>query len=213
VRLTAHALPALALCVDLPAHGVGPGVWAAAGAAWILQYARFRSAPVLLLGAATLNVAVIGYLWRFGASDTQLYALPVGLTAVVLGQVYRNSLSRPALASLRYGGASVVYLASLYESLQTPLASLGLVGLALVGIVAGGALRIRSFLYLGVSALVFAVGMNAVRFGLANQFLLALFLTATGLLVLVSMVVFTAKRAALAAARDRMRTRLKAWEP
>jgi len=86
------------------------------------------------------------------------------------------------------------------------------VGLCLLGVGAGIALRIRSYVYLGSAFLVTCVAANLVRFGMRDHRVGAAFLSLLGLMVVGFMVLLSAHRERLLQRYARVRSLLAAWE-
>jgi hypothetical protein len=84
--------------------------------------------------------------------------------------------------------------------------------LCVVGVAAGVALRIRSYVYLGSAFLVTCVLANLARFGIRDHRMGAAFLSLLGVGVVGFMVVFTAKRAELQEHYARVRAMMDTWE-
>jgi hypothetical protein len=89
------------------------------------------------------------------------WAVPPALSAIVAAQLNRDRLSREQLTAVRYLALTIIYLSStgqiwlsLGESLWPPML---LATLSVVGILAGIGLRVRAFLYQGMSFLLLSV--------------------------------------------------------
>jgi hypothetical protein len=135
-----------------------------------LSYTRKSWAAMI---AAT--VAGNGALWTM-LSDTehltflqnpQLWLIPPALSALVAAQVNRHRLAPEMLAAIRYAATIVIYVSStsqlfidgIGESLWPPMV---LLVLAVIGALLGIALRVRAFLFLGMTFTLMAlIGMVA----------------------------------------------------
>jgi hypothetical protein len=108
----------------------------------------------------------------------------------------------------------LVYAAAAFRplALDAPWAFFGCVALCVVGVGAGVALRIRSFVTLGSVFLVTTVVATLVRWGVREPRLGALFLSGLGLAVVAFMVVVTTKKAELLERYKRVRGALERWE-
>jgi hypothetical protein len=82
----------------------------------------------------------------------------------------------------------------------------------LLGVMAGIALRIRSYVYLGTAFLVTCIAANLVRFGMRDHRIGAAFLSLLGLMVVGFMVLLSAHREKLLSRYARVRSLLSTWE-
>ncbi|MDQ3262133.1 MAG: hypothetical protein M3Y59_00515, partial [Myxococcota bacterium] len=167
-----------------------------------------------LVAAAAFNLAL--YLVWLGshAGQAEYYVIPFGLSLLVLSHVFRHELDEGWQARLRAVAITTIYSASAWRALLfTDAWALGICALACVlGVAAGTALRIRSFVYLGTGFLVTSVLANLIRAGVSEPHLGALFLSVLGVLVVGFMVLFTARRAELIRRYERMRALMAEWE-
>jgi hypothetical protein len=121
-----------------------------------------RNRTFTLMAAILFNLAV-WFLYSFFQLRfqdlPQLLAVPVGLSIVLAAQVNSDRLSPRVLRNLRYLGLLVIYLSSAYKMFLTRdlIHAIILTVLSVLGGVLGMALRIRAFVYLGVTFLVFTV--------------------------------------------------------
>jgi hypothetical protein len=167
-----------------------------------------------LVSAGAFNTALF-FVWAgTGAGEPQYYVIPVGLSMLVLLRVFHEALSVDARAKLRALAITVVYVAGAWKPLmfQDGGAMLLCVLLCVVGVAAGVALRIRSYVYLGSAFLVTCVIANLARFGIRDHRMGAAFLSLLGVGVVGFMVVFTAKRAELQERYARVRAMMDTWE-
>jgi len=91
----------------------------------------------------------------------QLWLIPVGLIILVAEYLNSDRLSGTQSTGLRYLALSLIYVSSsteflreLGQSLWLPLV---LIGLSVLGVLVGIVLRIRSFIYLGVTFLAMVI--------------------------------------------------------
>ncbi|WP_227027520.1 hypothetical protein [Corallococcus soli] len=170
--------------------------------------------PASLMSVAAFNLALFFVWLGTGTGEPQYYAIPAGLSVLLLLRVFRGALSQDAYAQMRAVAVTCIYVAGAWKPLMfnDGEAMLLCVVLCLVGVGAGVALRIRSYVYLGSAFLVTAVAANLVRFGMRDHRVGAAFLSLLGLLVVGFMVVLSAHRAALLQRYARVRELLATWE-
>ncbi|WP_223638341.1 hypothetical protein [Corallococcus sp. EGB] len=173
-----------------------------------------RKGLASLVSVAAFNTALYFVWLGTGSGEPQYYAIPAGLSLLLLLRVFRKSLSRDAYAQLRALAVTGIYVAGAWKPLlfNDGGAMLLCVFLCLVGVGAGIALRIRSYVYLGSAFLVTAVAANLVRFGMRDHRMGAAFLSLLGLAVVGFMVVLSAHRATLLQKYARVRDLLATWE-
>jgi hypothetical protein len=167
-----------------------------------------------LMSVAAFNTALYFVWLGTGSGEPQYYIIPAGLSLLLLLRVFRGSLSRDAYAQLRAVAVTGIYVAGAWKPLMfnDSGAMLLCVFLCLVGVGAGIALRIRSYVYLGSAFLVTAVAANLVRFGMRDHRIGALFLSLLGVMVVGFMVMLSAHRATLLQRYARVREMLSTWE-
>ena len=144
--------------------GASPLVWFLGAVFYGALAARRRSLGYGLLAAAAANVG-LGVLWqRFDwglLEHPQLWLIPWGMTILAAEFLNHKRLGALLSTGLRYLGLSLIYIPSSAEFLrdlgQSVWLPLVLVGLSLLGILAGILLRIRSFLFLGLSFLLVVI--------------------------------------------------------
>jgi hypothetical protein len=112
-----------------------------------------RIAAVVLGNAAWWIVLVQQPGWGF-LSHPQFWLIPPAACVLVVAHLYRDRLEPAVAAGVRYAATLVIYISStadmLLQQIGTNLSGpIILVLLALVGMAAGVALRVRAFLYLG----------------------------------------------------------------
>jgi len=167
-----------------------------------------------LVSAGAFNAALFLVWQGTGAGEPQYYVIPTGLSLLVLLRVFQEALEPDTRAKLRALAITLVYVAGAWKPLmfQDGGAMLLCVFLCVVGVAAGVALRIRSYVYLGSAFLVTCVLANLARFGIRDHRMGAAFLSLLGVGVVGFMVVFTAKRAELQERYARVRAMMDTWE-
>ncbi|HZN35775.1 MAG TPA: hypothetical protein VFB80_18225, partial [Pirellulaceae bacterium] len=90
------------------------------------------------------------------ADHPQLWLIPPALSVLAAAQVNRHRLSAEALTAIRYAATIVIYVSSTSEIMLRGLGTdlrppMILLGLSVAGALAGIALRVRAFLYLGAA--------------------------------------------------------------
>jgi hypothetical protein len=167
-----------------------------------------------LASAVAFNAALY-FMWRgTGAGEPQFYIIPAGLSLLALLRVFQESLAPDTHAKLRALAVTLIYVAGAWKPLMfnDGWAMLLCVFICLVGVGAGVALRIRSYVYLGSAFLVTCVVANLVRFGVRDHRVGAAFLSLLGLMVVGFMVMLSAKREELMRRYERVRSMLSTWE-
>lgn len=202
LRLTL-VLPLLALATA-PWHFASAWTGSALLAAAVLYLSmagRLHNPWPAYLGVLALNGAV--YLWApLWAERFQLWQLnivPAATSVLVLLHLHRRELRPSVLHGGRLAALSALYAgAGLDLFLRPDLGVFALaLGLALIGIVLGIALRIRAFLYLGVTFLVLNVSGQLIRFYPESGLGRALILIGLGIVITAGMVFFSLKREAV----------------
>jgi len=211
-------LPLLALATA-PWQMASPwmgGTLLTTGVLYLSLAGTLRNPLPLYLGMLALNGAV--YLWaplwagRYGL--WQFYLIPGAVSVLALLHLHRRELRPSVLNGGRLAALSVLYAgAGLDVFLQPELwvFVLALV-LALAGIIAGIALRIRAFLYAGVAFLVLNVAGQLLQFYPEQGVSRALILIGLGATITGGMVLFNLKREAILQRIRIMRADLAGWE-
>jgi hypothetical protein len=223
--LAALRQPALVGAFLFPLLGLCTAPWGetASTAALLVGHAAHFAAVAVhparrgmasLASALAFNAALLVVWVGSGAGEPQYYLIPAGFSLLVLLGVFRHSLAPDTLARLRALAITVIYAAGAWQPLMfnNGRAMLLCVGLCLLGVGAGIALRIRSYVYLGSAFLVTCVAANLVRFGMRDHRVGAAFLSLLGLLVVGFMVLLSAHRERLLQRYARVRSLLAAWE-
>ncbi|MCE9605892.1 MAG: hypothetical protein K8U03_13430 [Planctomycetia bacterium] len=115
-------------------------------------------------------LAANGGLWYFLGNQEglgwlehpQIWIIPPALCVLIASHLNRSRLKEEQISAYRYGSAATIYVASTADVFlngvaEAPLLPLWLAGLAIVGIFAGIALRVRAFLFLGTAFLLLAL--------------------------------------------------------
>jgi Na+/H+ antiporter NhaD/arsenite permease-like protein len=149
------------------------------------------------------------------ADHPQLWLIPPALCVLVAGYLNRARLSAEQSAALRYGSAIVIYASSTADIFingvaDAPWLPAVLAGLSIVGVFAGILLRVRAFLYLGVTFLLVAI-LTVIWYAAIEQertWILWVAGIVTGVLIIALFGVFEKRRDDVL----RMVERLKQWE-
>ena len=141
--------------------GQTPVVWFLVGSFYgVLAFSR-RSVLCALLSLVTMNLGLWVALHQFGIEflrHPQLWLIPAAVAALAAEYLNRRRISEAQSTALRYFAMSLIYVSStadMYiagvgEDWRLPLV---LMVLSVAGVLLGILLRIRSFLYLGVTFL------------------------------------------------------------
>lgn len=167
-----------------------------------------------VLSAVAFNGAVLTLWFGSGWGEAQYVLVPMGLSGLLLVQVFSKELGDAWAARLRAVAVGLVYAAAAFRPLaiDAPWAFFLCVALCVVGVGAGIALKVRSFVTLGSIFLVTTVVATLVRWGVREPRLGALFLSGLGLAVVAFMVVVTTKKAELLERYKRVRGALERWD-
>ncbi|MDG4594945.1 MAG: hypothetical protein P9F75_04505 [Candidatus Contendobacter sp.] len=214
----ALGLPLLALATapwQLASVWTG-GTLLAAAVLYLSLASALRNPWPLYLGVLALNGAI--YLWaplwaeRHGL--WQFYIAPAAASVLALLHLHRRELRPNVLNGARLAALSALYAGAGLDVFLRPELSVFVLalGLALLGVVAGVALRIRAFLYAGVAFLVLNVAGQLIRFYPEQALSRALILLGLGTAITVGMVLFSLKREAILRRVRVLRADLAAWE-
>jgi hypothetical protein len=223
--LPALRRPALVGAFLFPLAGLLTAPWSepAYAAALLVGHAAHFAALALhpsrrglasLASVAAFNAALFVVWAGAGVGEPQFFIIPAGLSLLVLLRVFRGSLAPETSARLRAGAVTIIYVAGAWKPLMFSDAGgmMLCVLVCLVGVMAGIALRIRSYVYLGTAFLVTCIAANLVRFGMRDHRVGAAFLSLLGLLVVGFMVLLSAHREKLLGRYARVRSLLSTWE-
>jgi hypothetical protein len=170
---------------------------------------------VLAVGATNLGLWVLWDRLQWGFLEhPQLWLIPWGLTVLVAEYLNHRRLTSVQSAGLRYLGLLLIYVPSSTEFLRAVGESLWLplilISLSVLGVALGIALRIRSFLFLGLTFLSLVLTTMIWYASIRQQHMWVFWLFCIGLgLAVLAMVAFYEKRRndVLAAVRQ-----LKEWQ-
>jgi hypothetical protein len=173
-----------------------------------------RRSGASLVSAVAFNAALVVVWAGTGRGEPQYFVIPAGLSLLVLLRVFRDSLSQDTVSQLRAVAVTIIYVAGAWKPLlfNDGGAMMLCVLVCLVGVAAGIALRIRSYVYLGTAFMVTCVIANLTRFGMRDHRIGAAFLTLLGLMVVGFMVLLSAHREKLLMRYTRVRSLLATWE-
>jgi len=192
------------------------GTLLAAAVLYLALAGALRNPLPLYLGVLALNGTI--YLWaplwagRYGL--WQFYLIPAAASVLVLLHLHRRELRPKVLNGARLAALSTLYAGAGLDVFLRPelwIFVLAL-GLALLGIVVGVALRIRAFLYAGVAFLVLNVIGQLLRFYPDQSLSRALILLGLGAAITAGMVAFNLKREAILQRVRLIRADLAGWE-
>ena len=214
----ALGLPLLALVTapwQLASAWTG-GTLLAAAVLYLSLASALRHPWPLYLGVLALNGAIYLWapLWAEHYGLWQFYIVPAAVSVLALLHLHRRELRPSVLNGARLAALSALYAGAGLDVFLRPELSVFVLALALalLGVVAGVALRIRAFLYAGVAFLVLNVAGQLIRFYPEQALSRALILLGLGTVITVGMVLFNLKREAILRRVRIMRTDLAAWE-
>jgi hypothetical protein len=136
-------------------------LWFASALLYTIVAVTKRSFWFALLAALAVNFGLWSMLYHYGwqfVIHPQLWLIPLALILLVSEYVNRDRLSRGQGLSLRYLALGLLYLSSTADMFITGVGNsvilpLVLAVLSILGVLAGIVLRVRAFLFLGVSFL------------------------------------------------------------
>ncbi|MBA4018475.1 MAG: hypothetical protein C0483_15010 [Pirellula sp.] len=205
---------------------------------WMARPEVHYSLVLLLVGGLYASLAVMrksfgfgilatlaanGGLWYFlGRQDgfgffehPQLWLIPPALCVLVAGHLNRKRMTAEQATTLRYGAAAVIYTASTADIFLTgvaeaPYLPLVLAAFAIAGMLAGIALRIRAFLYLGLTFLLLALATIIWHAGynLDRTWIFYVVGIVSGVLIIALFAVFEKKREDILHVVEKLKT----WE-
>ena len=170
----------------------------------------------LYLGVTALNIGV--YLWAPGWARHyqlgQLYIIPAALSMLWLLHVHRRDVRPAVLHSVRLATISILYASAtsdvfLRASLTVFIAALGL---SLMGVAVGIALRVRAFLYAGTAFFVINIAGQLLLLFPEQRLGKAVILLALGTSITGAMIWFNAQREAILQRIRVFRSDLAGWE-
>jgi len=155
----------------------------------------------LYMGLLTLNVGL--YLWVPAWAHThrvlQLYTIPAVLSVLWLLHAHRHELRPPVLHSCRLAASSILYVSATLDVFLRAEVTIFLaaLGVSLIGIIIGIALRTRAFLYAGTSFLALNIVGQLILLFPEQRLTRAIVLLALGTLITGSMIWFNIQREAI----------------
>jgi len=197
--------------------GPAPIFWFMVALFYGVMAVRKRSLVLAALGAFAGNMSlwVLWHQWQWRFIDhPQLWLIPPALAVLVAEHLDRRRLSDAQRTAIRYLALSVIYVSSTTEfwrnigdSWVLPMVT---ICLAVLGVLAGILLRVRSFLYLGFTFLMVVIGRMIV-FAAFEQRQMWIFWTCCiilGLAIFALFAVFEKRRNDVLAAMERF----KQWD-
>lgn len=171
----------------------------------------------LYLGLLFFNAAI--YLWAPGWVDAtrlvQIYAVPASLSVLILLHLHRKELKPSVLNTTRLAATGTLY-ASATLDIFLHNSALGVfvlaLALSLAGVVMGIALRIRAFLFTGVSFMVLDVAGQLLNLYPEDRLGRAIVLMTLGSFVTGAMIWFNIKREAILRRIGIIRADLESWQ-
>ncbi len=165
---------------------------------FLVSYIR-RERRYGYIAVAVFNIALqVLFVWqgiRLGVHPL-IFVTPVGITLIGIAHLNRNKMDKKAVRLIRSFASAIIYAASTLElyTFETWVSPVVLAGLCVLGILAGIALRIRPFLYLGTAFLLVDILVQIYRAGHANTWIWWISGVAFGLIILVLFAWFERKR-------------------
>ena len=168
-------------------------------------------------------LAANGGLWYFLQNTVQiqfllhpqLWLIPGAVCVLIAAYMSRNQLSRSQMSAIRYLASAVIYSSSTADIFingvgKAPWLPVMLAGLSIVGIFAGIMMRVRAFLFLGISFLLISL-LSVVWYAavdLEQTWLWYAVCVAAGVVIIAVFAVFERKRQEVFGLVDR----LKSWD-
>jgi hypothetical protein len=146
----------------------------------------------------------------------QLWLIPVSLSVLAAGHVNRDQLTKDQMTMIRYATLMMIYVSSTSDIFingvsDSPWLTMILLVLSVIGVLAGLALRIRAFLFLGTAFLLLSllaiIWTASVTLNLGLWWLLVAGI-AFGFLIIISFALFEKKRREILELAER----LKQWQ-
>ncbi|MCE5268170.1 MAG: hypothetical protein LLG00_09825 [Planctomycetaceae bacterium] len=195
----------------------GPAFWLLMCVFYGVMAVRKRSIGLAALGVLTGNMG-IWVLWHhcgLGFLDhPQLWLIPLALAVLVAEHLDRHRLNETQRTAIRYLALSIIYVSSTTEFWrnidQSSILPLVTILLAVVGVLLGILLRVRSFVYLGFTFLLVVIG-RMIAFAAFEQGRLWVFFASCiplGVAIIVLFAIFEKRRNDVLAAVERF----KQWD-
>ena len=158
------------------------------------------------------------YLWIPGMVDSsqliQIYVIPAALSVLMLLQLHHRELKPSVLMASRLGATSSIYACATVDVFLRAELSIFILamGLSVVGILLGIALRTRAFLYTGVSFLLLNVIGQLLRFYPEQGLGKAIVLMVMGTVIISLMIWFNIQRVAILKRINAFQAEMQTWE-
>jgi len=193
--------------------GASPAMWFLMGLFYGFLAVTRRSAPLAALGVLAANMGLWVLLQRHELdflAYPQLWLIPIALAALVAEHLDRERLSPGQSTGLRYLALGVIYISSTAGIIDSFVPQLILMLLSVLGVLAGIMLRVRSFLYLGVTFLLLDLTamIRYAAFDLDQKWILYASGIVLGAAIIALFAVFEKRRNDVLAAVERF----KSWE-
>jgi hypothetical protein len=163
----AGAQPFTRFIQGLPSdHDLHAAIWFLMGALYLIVALCRRSSNLALVAVLLANFGSWVYLGHTEGMSLlvhpQLWLIPIGLIVLVAEHVNRERLQAPQSLALRYAGLLLIYLSSTADMFiaglgHSALLPIVLAVLAVAGVLLGILLRVRAFLFLGITFLFLVV--------------------------------------------------------
>ncbi|MGR8941963.1 MAG: hypothetical protein ACU83P_10290, partial [Gammaproteobacteria bacterium] len=180
----------------------------------IRRYTRKQLPMYLALLAFNIGL----YLWIPGIVEQnhliQIYVIPAALTLLILVQLHRRELKPSVMMATRLAATSSIYACATLDVFLLPDLKVFVLalGLSLIGIILGIALRIRAFMYAGVAFMLLNVFGQLIRFYPEQALGKAIVLMGAGMVILSTMIWFNLKKMQILQRIDLIRDELESWE-
>ena len=168
-----------------------------------------------------MNIAVILAFFHMNLTNLQFYIIPTAGSVLVLSQIFKDSIKPANLTNIRFicsivcvGVSSGYNMIDFDTSVFYPLAATMVSALA---VIFGISLRIRIYLYLGLSFF-FLNSIAVVVHVILNQpasrykLLIGIIFLITGILFTGSFIIFQMKRQQILDQYTRLKNELRTWE-
>jgi len=191
------------------------GAWLTVAMLYLgLRQSTGRAFP-LYMGLLTLNVGI--YLWVPGWVHAyhllQLYTMPAAVSVLWLLHAHRHELRPTVLHGLRLAASSILYASTTLDVFLRSEVTIfvAALGISLVGISIGIALRTRAFLYVSTSFFALNVVGQLILFFPEQRLTRAVVLLVLGTLIIGSMIWFNIQREAVLQRLRIFRADLATW--
>ncbi|EIJ43521.1 hypothetical protein BegalDRAFT_2680 [Beggiatoa alba B18LD] len=182
---------------------------------YFFLHQQTQQVGVLYLAMGFINIAF--YLWIPALAQQQhliqLYAFPAAVTVLIMTHIHTGEMKTTLKHHLRLLALTVLYTSATADVFLRPELSIFILalGLSMVGIILGIALRTRAFLYAGVIFLVVNVLGQLIQFYPEDRLSKAIILIVLGGGITISMIFFNLKREMILQRLRIMRADLAEW--